>query len=60
MLYALFLNFALEYAIRKVEANLMGLKLNETHWILIYPDDNLLGKEDMYHNDKHRNLVGCY
>lgn len=40
-----FFNFSLEYAIRKVQANLVGLKLNETHWILIYPDDNLLGKK---------------
>jgi hypothetical protein len=40
----LFLNFALEYAIRKVEKNEMGLKLNGTHQPLVYDDDvNLLG-----------------
>jgi hypothetical protein len=39
----LFCNFTLEYAIRKVQENQVGLKLNGTHQLLTYPDDvNLL------------------
>jgi hypothetical protein len=37
-LLPMFFNFALEYAIRKVQENQVGLKLIGTHKLLVYAD----------------------
>jgi hypothetical protein len=50
------LNFALDYAIRKVQESQMRLTLNGTHQLLDYADDvNLLG-DNIYSVKKTQNL----
>jgi hypothetical protein len=52
----LLFNFVLEYAIKNVQENQVGLKLNGTHQLLVYADDmNLLGDKIQTIN-KNRNV----
>jgi hypothetical protein len=47
---------ALEYAIRKVQEDQVGLKLNGTHQLLAYADDVNLLKDNTYTIKKDRNF----
>jgi hypothetical protein len=44
----LLFNFALEYAIRRVQVKRDGFKLNGTHQLLAYPDDVNIYWEEAY------------
>jgi hypothetical protein len=53
----LLFNFALVYAIRKVQENQLGLKVIGSHQLLVYVDDvNLLGDNVDTIKGKHRNF----
>ena len=49
-LLPLLCNFAINYAIRRVQVNQDGLKLNGTHQLLVYADVNILGRSVHTHS----------
>jgi hypothetical protein len=54
----LLFNFALEYAIRRVQVNQDDLKLNGTHQLLVYTDDvNILGRSIHTINKNTKDVV---
>jgi hypothetical protein len=54
----LLFNFALEYSIKKVQENLVGLKLSGTYHLLAYADDvNLLGDNIGTTKEKYRTFL---
>jgi hypothetical protein len=56
-LLPVFFNFALEFAIRKVHKNQVGLKLNRTHQLLVYADDVNLMEDNIDTTKKNTETV---
>jgi hypothetical protein len=58
VLLTLILNFALDYAIRRVQINKNGLKFSGTHFVWVYADDvNIMGGSVLTVKEKEEALV---
>jgi hypothetical protein len=53
----LLFNFAFKYAIRRVQVNPDGLKLNGTHQLLVYADDVNIGGRGTHPIEKNTDAV---
>jgi len=56
-------NFVLGNAIRSVQLNQDGLKLNGTYQLLLYADDintRGIGRKLTHYKEKHRNFNSCW
>jgi len=57
LLSVVLFNFALAYAIRRVQVNQDGLKLNGTHQLVVYADVDILGGSVQTVKEKAESLV---
>ena len=52
-------NIAVEYAIRRVQVNRNGLKLNGKHQLLAYANDEYIEQKRAYYEEKHTSFSSC-
>jgi hypothetical protein len=55
----LLFHFALEFSIRRVQVHKDGLKLNGTHQLLVYADDDNILSGSLQTTKKRKSLSSC-